>query len=135
MQRHTVGAGFFSLTITAGIVLMSCGGSSECVGDIPVPKLQSVQPTTINSQDPSTTLSLSGSGFNSSSKVYLNSMLLASTVIDSHHITATVTSEALFIAGTSNGVGIWVTNPGQIGGGLLGCSNGGSSKSISLTVT
>ncbi|HTT22327.1 MAG TPA: hypothetical protein VMG82_25590 [Candidatus Sulfotelmatobacter sp.] len=135
MRTHMMGAGLLLLTITTGNVLISCGGSSECVGDIPVPKLQSVQPMTVNSQDPSTTLSLSGSGFSSSSKVYLNSMLLASTVIDSHHITATVTSEALFVAGTSSGVQIWVTNPGQIGGGLLGCSNGGSSKSISLTVT
>jgi hypothetical protein len=67
--------------------------------------------------------------------VYLNSVALASTVVDSHHITATVTPQVLLLISTSNGVEIWVTNPGQFGGGLLGCSNGGSSQSVSITIT
>jgi len=136
MQRRAVSAGLFLFTITTlAIVLISCGGSSECVGAIPVPKLNSVQPTTISSQAPSTTISLSGSGFVLTSRVFLNSWAVAATVLDSHHITATVTQQLLLVAGTSNGVEIWVTNPGQLGGGFFGCADGGSSKAVSITRT
>ena len=100
-----------------------------------MPKLKSAEPTTIDSQAPSTTISLSGSGFTSSSKVFLNSVLLESTLIDSHHMTATVTPQVLLLISMSNGVEIWVTNPGQIGGGWLGCSNGGDSQPVSITIT
>jgi hypothetical protein len=133
-MRHAICTWLTLFATTLGLV--SCGGgTSECIGAIPVPTLRSVQPMTVDSQAPSTTLSLSGSGFSASSKVFLNSTELASTVIDSHQINATVTSELLFIVGVSHGVEIWVTNPGQVGGGLLGCANGGSSQPVSLTIT
>ena len=135
MPRNLVYVGLFLFTTTAGIVLLSCGGSSECVGAIPAPKLRTVEPMTINSQATSTTISLTGSGFISSSKVFLGSILLASTVMDSHHITATVTPQVLLLVDTSNGVEIWVTNPGQLGGGFFGCADGGSSAAVSLTIT
>jgi hypothetical protein len=134
MRRRVVCAGLLLFTTTVSIALISCGGSSECVGAIPAPKLNSVQPMTIDSQAPSTTMTLSGSGFISSSKVYLNSTLLASTVIDSHHITAIVTPQVLILISVSNGVEISITNPGQILGGMLGCPNGGDSQSVSLTI-
>ena len=135
MRRRAACAGLLLFTTTIGIALMSCGGSSECVGAIPAPRLNSVQPTTIDSKASSTTLTLSGSGFISSSRVYLNSTLLASTVIDSHHITATVTPQVLLLISVSNGVEIVVTNPGQMFGGMLSCPNGGDSQSVSLTIT
>ena len=135
MRRRMACSGTLLLAGVASILLASCGGSAECVGGIPVPSLKSVRPTTIDSLAASTTLTLSGSGFNSSSKVFLNSSQLASTLVDSHHITATVTGEQLFVIGISHGVEIWVTNPGQLGGGILGCANGGSSQPISLTIT
>ncbi|HVO61039.1 MAG TPA: hypothetical protein VMT53_08890 [Terriglobales bacterium] len=136
MRRHVVWAWLLLLaTTTLGIVVISCGGSSKCVGEIPVPTLKSAQPTTVSSQDPSTTISLSGSGFISSSRVFLNSVLLASTVVDSHHITAIVTPQVVLLISTSNGVEIWVTNPGQLGGGFFGCADGGSSQAVSITIT
>jgi len=134
MPRIAVCAGLLVFTTTLGILLSSCGGSSECVGAIPVPKLKSVQPTTISSQAPSTTISLSGSGFIPTSRVFLNSWSLASTVVDSHHITTSVSRETLLVVGPSNGVEIWVTNPGQLGGGIFGCPDGGSSESVSITI-
>lgn len=135
MRNHGMKAALL-LTTILGMGLISCGGgSSECTGSIPMPSLKSVRPSTIDSQASSTTISLSGSGFISTSKVYLNSVLLASAVVDSHHITATVTSGNLIVAGTGNGVEIWVTNPGVMGGGFFGCSDGGSSQGISITVT
>jgi hypothetical protein len=133
MLKPVFRAWIFLFTTTLGALLLSCG-TGECVGSIPVPTLRSVQPASLDSQVASTSISLSGSGFVSWSNVFLNSVSLDRTVVDSHHISATVTSGELFVAGTSEGVSIWVVNPGQIGGGILGCSNGGSSQAVPITI-
>jgi hypothetical protein len=100
-----------------------------------VPNLSSVSPTTINSGNLPASISLAGSGFVSWSTVYLNSVPLASSMSDSHHLTATVTWQDLSAAGISSGtVQVSVTNAGQLAGGLLGCPNGGSSQLIAIAI-
>ncbi len=125
------------ITIASALLLASCGfGSSmKCIGATPVPKLSSVSPTSLNSQTLPASITLGGSGFVSFSTAYLNSANLASSTLNSNHITALITSNDLSAAGVSTGtVYISVTNDGQIGGGLLGCPNGGSSKTIPISI-
>ena len=107
----------------------------KCIGATPIPKLSSVSPTTVSSQTLPASLTLNGSGFTSWSVAYLNSVNLTSSTMNSNHITATITWQDLSAADVSTGtVYISVTNAGQIGGGLLGCPNGGSSKTIPITI-
>jgi hypothetical protein len=127
-------AALFALGIS--LLLISCGTSgSGCIGATPVPKLSSVNPTTINSQSLPAIIMLSGSGFVSWSVAYLNSVNLSSATIDSHHINATLTWQDLSAAGISTGtLYIGVTNAGQVAGDVFGCPNGGSTQTIPITI-
>ena len=123
--------------LLASVLLMgSCGyGGSSCVGDTPVPKLSAISPDTVSSQSLPATITLKGSGFVSDSKVYLNGVNLASTTGNSNRIAAAITEQDLSAAGISTGTAYMsVTNPGQMLGGLLGCPNGGDSKTVPITI-
>jgi len=122
--------------LASGLLLVSCGsGSSSCVGATPVPKLSAVSPNSISSQALPASLTLKGSGFVSWSTVYLNSANLSSTTLNSGRILAGVSSQDLSAAGVTTGtVYISVTNAGQVNLNLFDCPNGGSSRTIPITI-
>jgi hypothetical protein len=65
----------------------------------------------------------------------MDSVPLATTMMDSHHLTATITWQDLSADNiTSGSVQMSVANAGQIQGGLFGCPNGGTSELIPITI-
>ncbi|HVN20263.1 MAG TPA: hypothetical protein VMU05_15870 [Dongiaceae bacterium] len=94
-----------------------------------------MSPNSISSQALPASLTLKGSGFVSWSTVYLNSANLSSTTLNSGRILAGVSSQDLSAAGVTTGtVYISVTNAGQVNLNLFDCPNGGSSRTIPITI-
>jgi uncharacterized protein YfaP (DUF2135 family) len=84
------------------------------------------------SQLPSSfSLNLTGSHFVSSSVVVFNGATLPTTVVSSSQITATITSSMISGPGSYS---IQVQTPAGTSGDL-GCSSGGNSSTLTLTVT
>jgi len=99
----------------------------------PAPILDSVSPTTIAfSQLPSSfSLKLTGSHFVSSSVIVFNSTTLPTIVVSSSQMSATITPSMISGPGS---YGIQVQTPAGTSGDL-GCSSGGHSSTLTLTVT
>jgi hypothetical protein len=116
------------------LFLSSCNSVNPLCGSArPVPVLDSVSPATIEfSQLPPTfTLSLTGSHFVSSSVIVFNGTTLSTTVVSSSQLTATITSSMVPAPASYN---IQVQTPAGTSG-ELGCTSGGSSATLTLSVT
>ncbi|HXZ79662.1 MAG TPA: IPT/TIG domain-containing protein [Terriglobales bacterium] len=98
-----------------------------------MPVLKSISPTTtVFSQLPASfLLTLTGSEFVSSSVVIFNGATLATAVNSSSQLTVTITSSMIVAPGTYN---VQVQTPAG-NSGDLGCSSGGQSATLTLTVT
>jgi len=116
------------------VVLPGCNALNPLCGSArPVPVLNSISPTTmVFSQLPTSfPLTLTGSQFVSSSVVIFNGATLATTVNSSSQLTVTITSSMIVAPGTYN---VQVQTPAG-NSGDLGCSSGGQSARLTLTVT
>ncbi len=121
-----------ALSLLSGCNALSIGG---CINPTPVPKLASISPTTINSQTLPVTMTVTGSNFQTWSKIYWNSASLPTSFIDSRHLSVVITPEILTWVSISNGTGlISVSTSGQIAGDVFGCPNGGSSSTITIII-
>ena len=116
------------------VVLPGCNALNPLCGSArPVPVLKSISPTTtVFSQLPTSfPLTLTGSEFVSSSVVIFNGATLATAVNSSSQLTVTITSSMIVAPGTYN---VQVQTPAG-NSGDLGCSSGGQSATLTLTVT
>jgi len=116
------------------VVLPGCNALNPLCGSArPVPVLKSISPTTtVFSQLPASfLLTLTGSEFVSSSVVIFNGATLATAVNSSSQLTVTITSSMIVAPGTYN---VQVQTPAG-NSGDLGCSSGGQSATLTLTVT
>jgi hypothetical protein len=116
------------------LLLSGCNSLNPLCGSArPAPVLDSISPTTIVfSQLPSSfSLQVTGSHFVSSSVIVFNGTTLSTTVVSSSQMTATVTSTMISGPGSYN---IQVQTPAGTSGDL-GCSSGGNSSTLTLTVT
>jgi hypothetical protein len=116
------------------MLLTGCNSLNPLCGSArPVPVLGSVSPNAIAfSQVPAAlSLSLMGSHFVSSSIVVFNGTTLPTTVVSSSQLTATVTSS--LIAGPGS-YSVQVQTPAG-NSSDFGCSSGGKSRTLTLTVT
>jgi hypothetical protein len=116
------------------VLLPGCNALNPLCGSArPLPVLNSVSPTTIAfSQLPATfSLTLEGSQFVSSSLVVFNGTTLPTTVNSNSQLTATVTSSLITSPGNYN---VEVQTPAG-NSGDLGCSSGGKSAALTVTVT
>ena len=116
------------------VLLPGCNTLNPLCGSArPVPVLNSLSPTTIPfAQLPATSsLVLTGSHFVSSSVAVFNGTTLPTTFNSSSQLTATVTSS--LIAGPGS-YSVEVQTPAGTSGDL-GCSSGGKSATLTLTVT
>ena len=116
------------------LLLSGCNSLNPLCGSArPAPVLDSISPTTIVfSQLPSSfSLQVTGSHFVSSSVIVFNGTTLSTTVVSSSQMTATVTSTMISGPGSYN---IQVQTPAGTSGDL-GCSSGGNSSTMTLTVT
>jgi len=116
------------------LLLSGCSSLNPLCGSArPAPALDSVSPTTIAfSQLPSSfSLKLTGSHFVSSSVVVFNGATLPTTVVSSSQMTVTITSSMISGPGSYT---IQVQTPAGTSGDL-GCSSGGNSSTLTLTIT
>jgi hypothetical protein len=116
------------------VLLAGCNSLNPLCGSArPAPVLSSVSPTTIVfSQLPATvSLTLTGNQFVSSSVVVFNGTTVSTTVNSASQMTATVTSSLITGPGSYN---VQVQTPAG-NSGDLGCSSGGNSATLILTVT
>ena len=116
------------------VLLPGCNSLNPLCGSArPVPVLSSVSPTTIAfSQLPATiSLILTGSQFVSSSVVVFNGSKVPTTVNSKSHLTATFPSSLISGPGSFT---VQVQTPAG-NSGDLGCSSGGKSATLTLSVT
>ena len=114
--------------------LFGCSALNPLCGSArPAPVLVSVSPTTIAfSKLPSSfPLTLTGNHFVSSSVIVFNGTTLPTTVVSSSEMTATITSSMISGPGSYS---VQVQTPAGTSGDL-GCSSGGNSSTLTLTVT
>jgi hypothetical protein len=123
--------------VCAAILFSACDAIfvSGCINATPVPKLNSISPTTINTQTLPMTVIVSGSDFKTWSAIFWNSASLPTTYIDSRHLSVTVTPQMLTWVDISSGTGlISVSTAGHPDGDIFGCPNGGSSSTITIII-
>jgi hypothetical protein len=103
-----------------------------CGSSRPVPILESISPATMTFSQlpPSFTLTATGSKFVSASVVIFNGTSLATSVKSSSQLTVTITASMIPKAGSYN---VQVHTPAGTTGDV-GCSSGGDSSVVVLTV-
>jgi len=116
------------------LLLAGCDALNPlCASARPAPVLSSISPATqvFSQMPPSFVLTLTGSSFVSSSLVVFNGATLTPAVNSSSRLTVTITSSMISAPGTYN---VLVQTPSGTTGNL-GCSSGGQSHTLTLTVT
>jgi hypothetical protein len=139
MHRSFGATSFLCTTTHLGLLVLllllsGCNSLNPLCGSArPAPVLDSVSPTTIAfSQLPSSfSLNLTGSRFVSSSVIVFNGTTLPTTVVSSSQMSATITSSMISGPGSYS---IQVQTPAGTSGDL-GCTSGGNSATLTLTVT
>lgn len=132
-------ATFLSATARLGLLVLvlllpGCNSLNPLCGSTrPAPVLNSISPASIAFSQVSSgfSLSVTGSHFVSSSVIVFNGATLTTTVVSSSQMTATITSS--MISGPGN-FSVQVQTPAGTSGDL-GCSSGGNSSTLTLTVT
>ena len=116
------------------LLIPGCNALNPLCGSArPVPVLTSISPKTMvfSQLPPSFVLTATGSQFVSSSVVVFNGATLPTSVNSSAQLTVTITSTMIPAAGTFN---VLVQTPSG-NSGSLGCSSGGNSHTLTLSVT
>jgi len=126
--------GRLSSLLAVLLLLSGCNALNPLCGSArPVPVLSSISPTTMlfSQLPPSFVLTATGSQFVASSVVVFNGATLTTSVNSSSQLTVTITSSMIPAPGTFN---VMVQTPAG-NSGSLGCSSGGKSGTLTLTVT
>jgi len=114
--------------------LLGCNALNPLCGSTrPVPVLSSISPTgmLLSQLPPSFVLTVTGSQFVSSSVVVFNGATLPTSVTSSPQLTVTITSSMIPAPGAFK---VLVQTPAG-NSGNLGCSSGGKSSTLTLSVT
>lgn len=124
---------FRGLWLVLLLLLAGCNALNPLCGSArPTPSLESISPSTIvfSKMPPSFIMTVTGSHFVASSVVVFNGATLVTTAISSSELTVNITSSMIPAAGSFKVV---VQTPAG-NTGDLGCSSGGTSSSLFLTV-
>lgn len=135
-RMNRVGASLVSFsTLLLGLLLFqACNALNPACGSArPAPTISSLSPTTITlaQVQQGFVLTVNGSQFVASSVGLINGTAAATLVTSSTQLQVTVTSAAISAAGTAN---VTVNTPSG-NSGDLGCTSGGTSGSLVLTIT
>jgi hypothetical protein len=124
-----------SLTVLALLFLPGCNNTLNplCGSSRPAPLIGSLAPSTIgfDQVQQGAVLIVNGSQFVSSSEVVINGKTLSATVMSSQQLKVTITTGVISGPGKIN---VTVHTPSG-NSGDLGCSSGGTSSALLLTVT
>jgi hypothetical protein len=116
------------------LVLQGCNALNPlCRSARPAPIIGSLSITTITFAEvqKGLLLTVNGSDFVSSSVVVINGTTLSTTATSSQHLQATITTAVISATGTAR---VTVNTPSG-NSGDLGCTSGGTSRALILTIT
>jgi hypothetical protein len=122
-----------SVILFAGLVLPGCSSLNPLCGSArPAPIIASLSPdsVTYTQVQQGFLLSVNGSQFVSSSVVVINGTTLSTTVTSSQLLQVTVTTSVIPGPGTAS---VTVSTPSGTSGDL-GCTSGGTSSALQLTI-
>jgi hypothetical protein len=122
------------LGVVAMLLFPGCNAINPLCGSArPAPTISSLSPATIqfSQVQQSTVLTVNGSEFVSASVVVINGTVLPTTVVSNQQLQVTITTELISGPGTAN---VAVNTPSG-NSGDLGCTSGGTSGSLVLTIT
>ena len=128
-----------SVLLLAVVLVLSClPGCSNALNPLcdsarPAPLIGSLSPSSMDfaQVQQGAVLTVNGSHFVSSSVVVINGTTLATTVVSGNQLKVTITTSLISAPGTFN---VTVNTPSG-NTGDLGCSSGGTSSALVLTVT
>lgn len=130
LSRNSV----LSLAVFALLFLAGCNNTLNplCGSSRPAPLIGSLSPSTVTfaQVQQGVTLTVNGSEFVSTSEVVINSTPLAATVVSASQLKVKLTTDVISGPGT---VKVSVTTPSG-NSGDLGCTSGGTSSVLVLTV-
>lgn len=135
-HRKRISASLRPLTalLLACLILQACNSLNPlCGSSRPAPIIGSLSVTTLTLADiqPGFVLDVYGAEFVSASVVVINGMPLTTLVVSSTHLQATLTTTVISAAGTAS---VTVNTPSG-NSGNLGCTSGGTSSALVLTIT
>jgi hypothetical protein len=116
------------------LLLPGCNAiNPACGGARPAPTISSLSPSTLTfaQVQQGVVLTVNGSQFVSSSVVVINGTGLATTEVSTQELQVTITTAVISGTGTAS---VTVNTPGGTSGSF-GCSSGGTSSSLVLTIT
>ena len=133
MRFSSVGVSFACLMVLS-LSLLGCNNAINpfCGSARPAPLIGSISPSTVpfSQVQSGTTLTVNGSHFVSSSEVLINSVPLSATVVSDQQLNVTLNTDVI------NGPGQVQVEVRTPSGNTsdLGCSSGGTSSALMLTV-
>ena len=134
MRFHRSGVLFACLLVLGTFMLLGCNNTLNplCGSARPVPVIGSISPNSVTYSEvqQGITLTVNGSQFVSSTQVVINKTPLAATVVSSQQLKAKVSSDV--IPGPGQVAVMAQTPSGNTGN--LGCTSGGTSSALMLTV-
>lgn len=134
MRIQRSGVLFACLLVLGTFMLLGCSNTLNplCGSARPVPVIGSISPNSVTYSEvqQGITLTVNGSQFVSSTQVVINKTPLAATVVSSQQLKAKVSSDV--IPGPGQVAVMAQTPSGNTGN--LGCSSGGTSSALMLTV-
>ncbi len=131
-----ISALFAATLLVTGFCLSACDSVwvSVCTLSTPVPELNTVSPTTIDTHALPVTMTVTGSDFQTWSQIHWGSTTLPTTYVDSQHLSSVITQDTLASVNINSGTGtISVFTEGQ-GSAVKNCANGGSSSTITIII-
>jgi hypothetical protein len=124
----------FSMLLLALLVFQGCNGLNPLCGSArPAPVIGSLSASTITfaQVQQGFLLTVTGSKFVSSSVVVINDTTLSTQVMSSQQLQVTITTTLISAPGTAS---VTVNTPSG-NSGNLGCTSGGTSSALDLTIT
>lgn len=134
MQRISTLLRPFSTLLLAVLILQGCNALNPLCGSArPAPTISSLSATTITfaQVQQGFVLTVNGSDFVASSVVEINGTTLATQVISSTQIQGTINTTVISSAGDAN---VTINTPSG-NSAYEGCTSGGTSKALVLTIT
>lgn len=119
--------------IYASVLFSACGAVSlsGCINTTPVPKLDSVSPTAIDTRSLPMMIVLTGSDFQTWSTIQLNAVTIPTNYVDSRHLSVILTTEILGgikIVGGTGALAVFTFDPN-------GCGRGDTSSTVTIVIS
>jgi len=134
MRLRSCGLPFVCLLVLGLVSLLGCNNTLNplCGSARPVPVIGSLSPSSVTfaQVQAGVTITVNGNQFVSASQVMVNSTPIAATVLSAQKLTVKLSTDVISGPGT---VKIMVKTP-EGNSGDLGCTSGGTSSALMLTV-